>query len=171
MIYKNTLITVLLSAIIYTSTARTYHPNSFSFDDNSISSDLDNAISDSNYATVFGNDGPPPHTEYAEMARYLVHRSDWTAMGTNSLKFPGFPMVNIISIADSPKNEKSTGNIYFYLTDLDFTGQDLKEDNKVTIMLTQDQDQSCKKNNLDAMEPTCARIMIAGSIKKVIIII
>lgn len=171
MIIKNIYITfVLLSAIIYTCTARTFHPDSFSFDDNNAgTADLDNAI-DKYYATdsvVVGDDGPPPHTEYAQMARYLVHRSDWTSMGTNSLEFPGFPMVNIISMADSPKNEKSTGNIYFYLTDLDYTGQDLKQDNKLTIMLSQDQDLSCKKANMDSMEPTCARIMMTGSIKKV----
>lgn len=166
MIFKNISITIILSAIICTCTGRTYHPNVFSFDDDS-SSDLDNTINNYNYATVVGDDGPPPHTEYAQMARYLVHRSDWTSMGTNSLRFPGFPMVNIISMADSPRNEKSTGNVYFYLTDLDFTGQDLTEDNKMTIMLSQDQDLSCKKANTDAMEPTCARIMFAGSVKKV----
>lgn len=161
MINKNILTAIVLSAVIYSAIARTFHPNSFSFDD-----DSDNVIN--NYATsVVGDDGPPPHGQYAEMARYLVHRSDWTSMGTNSLQFPGFPMVNIISMADSPKNAKSTGNIYFYLTDLDYTGKDLTEDNKLTIMLSQDQDMSCKKANMDSMEPTCARIMITGSVKKV----
>lgn len=168
---KNFLITIILSAIIYGCAARTYHPYSFSFDDKPVDDyskydpDLDNSIRD-DYATSVNEDVPPPHTEYAKMARYLVHRSDWTSMGTNSLQFPGFPMVNIISIADSARNEKSTGNVYFYLTDLDFTGQDLAKDNKMTMMLTQDQDMSCRKTNTDSMEPTCARIMLTGSIQK-----
>ncbi|XP_063704921.1 protein CREG1 [Culicoides brevitarsis] len=157
MISKNILIA--LSAVICLANARTFHPDSFSFDD-----DL---LSGRSYKTEV-NDGPPPHEKYAEMARYIVHRSDWTSMGTNSLQFPGFPMVNIISIADSPKNAKSTGNIYFYLTDLDYTGKDLSEDNKLTIMLSQDQDMSCRKANTDSMEPTCARIMMTGSIKKIV---
>lgn len=48
-------------------------------------------------------------------------------MGTLSTvpAIAGFPMVNIISIADSPRNGVPTGSIYFLLTDLDFTGQDL----------------------------------------------
>uniref|UniRef100_A0A336MPN3 CSON003278 protein n=2 Tax=Culicoides sonorensis TaxID=179676 RepID=A0A336MPN3_CULSO len=168
---KYLLITIILSVIIYACAARTYHPHSFSFDDKAVvdysknEPDLDNSITN-DYVTSVNDDIPPPHTEYAKMARYLVHRSDWTSMGTNSLQFPGFPMVNIISIADSPRNEKSTGNVYFYLTDLDFTGQDLAKDNKMTMMLTQDQDMSCRKSNTDSMEPTCARIMLTGSIQK-----
>lgn len=156
--YKGLLI---LNIILLTCNARTYHSDIFSFDDSGLRNDKNAKKIDSI------TDGPPPHTEYAKVARYLVHRSDWTAMGTNSKYFPGFPMVNIISIADSPKREKSTGNIYFYLTDLDFTGQDLTQDNKLTLLLSQEQDLSCTNANTDAMEPTCARIMVSGSITKV----
>lgn len=88
-------------------------------------------------------------------------------MGTLSKKFPGYPMVNVISIADSPKDQKSTGNIYFYLTNLDFTGQDLQENNKLTVLLSQDQDLSCSSTKTDPMEPTCARVIIKGKLQKV----
>ena len=49
------------------------------------------------------------------------------SMGTFSTHpaLKGFPMVNIISIADSARNSSSTGDIYFYLTMKDFTAQDL----------------------------------------------
>lgn len=71
---------------------------------------------------------PKPPTDHAKVARTLVHKSNWAATGTISTntKVQGFPMVNIISIADSAKNSPSTGNIYFLLTMLDFTGQDIK---------------------------------------------
>jgi Pyridoxamine 5'-phosphate oxidase len=38
---------------------------------------------------------PPPHTDYAKMARWLVHNTEWTAMGTISTlpAINGFPMV------------------------------------------------------------------------------
>lgn len=72
-------------------------------------------------------------------------------------------MVNIVSMSDSARDEKSTGLIYFYMTDLDFTGHDLSKDNKLTIMLSQEQDQSCSKQNMDPMEPTCARVIIQGT--------
>ena len=94
-------------------------------------------------------------------------------MGTISTlsSIKGYPMVNIISVADSKRQEKSTGNIYYYLTMLDFTGQDLAKENKVTIMISNDQDLACSVNGTDPMEPTCARIMISGHSVKVIIFI
>lgn len=71
-------------------------------------------------------------------------------------------MVNVIAMADSEKGAKSTGNIYFYLTMLDFTAQDLSKKNQLTALFSMDQDLSCAKQNMDPMEPTCARAMISG---------
>jgi hypothetical protein len=39
----------------------------------------------------------------------------------------------------------------------------LQKENKLTIMLSMDQDLYCTKNGIDPMEPTCARTMISGS--------
>lgn len=105
--------------------------------------------------------GPP--TDHARVARDIVHKAEWTAFGTNSAtELPGFPMVNIISVADSKRGAASTGNIYFLLTNLDFTGQDLRKANKMSLLFTQEQGSECSKQNIDPMEPTCARVMIAG---------
>lgn len=110
----------------------------------------------------------PPHREYAKMARYIVNKSNWTSMGTISTvpSIQGFPMVNVVSVADSALNAPSTGNIYFLLTDLDFTGQDLKANNKLTAMFTEDQDLACTSKNVDTMEPTCARIIFVGKLER-----
>jgi len=110
------------------------------------------------------SDDPPPHTDYAKMVRWLVHNVEWTAMGTISTlpSISGFPMVNVIAFADSEKKEKSTGNIYFYLTMLDFTAQDLSKKNQLTTLFTMDQSLYCTKRKIDPMEPTCARAMISG---------
>ncbi|XP_055617248.1 protein CREG1 isoform X2 [Toxorhynchites rutilus septentrionalis] len=107
---------------------------------------------------------PPPHTEYAKMARYLVHKAEWVSMGSLSTvdTIKGYPMVNIIAAADSARGAKSTGTLYFYLTMLDFTAQDLSKDNRLTVLLSMDQDLDCSKRGIDPMEPTCARIMISG---------
>lgn len=78
----------------------------------------------------------------------------------------GFPMVNVISVADSKSGAPSTGHIYFYLTNLDFTANDLMKDNKATLLYSADQDLSCSQQSIDSMEPTCARIMISGKVKK-----
>lgn len=110
------------------------------------------------------DNGPPPHTEYAKMARYLVHKAEWVSMGSLSTvdAIKGYPMVNIIATADSEHGAKSTGTLYFYLTMLDYTAQDLSKDNRLTVLLSMDQDLECSKRGIDPMEPTCARIMISG---------
>lgn len=115
------------------------------------------------------NDDPPPHTDFAKMARWLVHNMEWTAMGTISTlpQIAGFPMVNVIAMADSEKSAKSTGNIYFYLTMLDFTAQDLSKKNQLTTLFSMDQKLECSKQNIDPMEPTCARAMISGEALRV----
>jgi hypothetical protein len=75
--------------------------------------------------------------------------------------------VNVIAMADSEKGGKSTGNIYFYLTMLDFTAQDLSKDNKLTTLFSMDQNLMCSKQNMDPMEPTCARVMFSGEALRV----
>lgn len=112
---------------------------------------------------------PPPHTDYPKMARWLVHNSEWMATGTISTlpSIKGFPMVNVIAMADSEKGGKSTGQIYFMLVMLDFTAQDLSKQNQMTVLFSQDQNLYCSKRNIDPMEPTCARIMISGETLKV----
>jgi hypothetical protein len=112
---------------------------------------------------------PPPHTDYAKMARWLVHNSEWMSMGTISTlpSIAGFPMVNVISMADSEKGAKSTGVIYFYLVMLDFTAQDLSKNNQLTALFSMDQNLYCTNRNMDPMEPTCARIMISGEALRV----
>lgn len=110
----------------------------------------------------------PSYDNYPAMARYLVHKANWTAMGTLSSQpnIHGFPMVNIISIADSVTIGPSSGHIYFLLTDLDFTGQDLHVVNKLTALFSEDQDLSCTRNGTDSMEPTCGRVIITGSVQR-----
>lgn len=76
-------------------------------------------------------------------------------------------MVNVKSVADSKVGAPSTGHIYFYLTNVDFTAQDLMKDNKATLLFSADQDLSCSQHNIDTMDPTCSRIMISGKVKKV----
>ncbi|XP_055585169.1 protein CREG1, partial [Uranotaenia lowii] len=107
-------------------------------------------------------------TEYAKMARYLVHKAEWVSMGSLSTveAIKGYPMVNVIAAADSARGAKSTGTLYFYLTMLDYTAQDLAKDNRLTVLLSMDQDLECSKQGIDPMEPTCARIMISGQAVK-----
>ncbi|XP_017102081.2 protein CREG1 [Drosophila bipectinata] len=106
---------------------------------------------------------------HAKIARDLVHRANWAAVGSISTNkiIEGYPMVNIISTDDSDSNGQSTGRIRFLLTDLDFTGPDWEHNNKVTLMFSDDQTLNCKNSGMDPMEPTCARTMLSGQVKKI----
>lgn len=118
---------------------------------------------DTNDLESSGSD-PPAHTDYAKMARWLVHNLDWTSMSTIST-YPdliGYPMVNVVATADSEIGAKSTGNIYFYLTLLDFTAKDLSKSNKLTTLFSMEQTLYCSEHKVDAMEPTCARVIMSG---------
>ncbi|KAH8291798.1 hypothetical protein KR054_000735 [Drosophila jambulina] len=105
---------------------------------------------------------------HAKIARELVHRASWAALGSISTNkaVESYPMVNIVSIDDSDANGNSTGLVHFLLTDLDFTGPDWQKDNKVTFMFSDEQTLRCKAAGKDPMEPTCARAMLSGQVIK-----
>lgn len=132
----------------------------------------------------------PNYKDYAKVARYLVHKSgkhragstihddenshyiqylDYTSLGTISILdgIKGYPMVSIMSVADSTRDGQSTGNIYLYLLHIDYITHDLKAENKLTALFSNNQDLACSKRGLDPMEPTCARVMITGYIAQV----
>ncbi|XP_017480669.1 PREDICTED: protein CREG1 [Rhagoletis zephyria] len=107
-------------------------------------------------------------TDHALVARNLVHQASWASVGSISTneKITNYPMVNVISVDDSALNGKSTGRIHFLLTDLDFTGPDWQNNNKVTFLFTDEQNLNCKKRREDPMEPTCARTIISGKVRE-----
>ncbi|KAL5282649.1 CREG1 family protein [Megaselia abdita] len=121
---------------------------------------------------VYGYDDlelPPfPPRNHAKVARNVVHKSNWASIGSISSdpRLKGFPMVTLISIADSAVGAPSTGHIYFMLTDQDFTGKDWNIHNNVTLLLSNDEDLTCTKRGMDTMEPTCSRVIIAGNVIK-----
>lgn len=75
----------------------------------------------------------------------------------------GHPMVDVVSFSDSPRGDNSTGQIYMILTDLHYAEKDLLENNKLTLLFSMAQYKNCT----DPMEPTCARLMMTGSLVKI----
>uniref|UniRef100_A0A1A9WNR1 CREG-like beta-barrel domain-containing protein n=1 Tax=Glossina brevipalpis TaxID=37001 RepID=A0A1A9WNR1_9MUSC len=75
-----------------------------------------------------------PDLNHAKIARTLVNRANWAAVGTISTNrlVASYPMVNVISIDDNDSKGVSTGKIHFMLTDLDFTGPDWRYNNKMS---------------------------------------
>jgi len=111
---------------------------------------------------------PPPHTEPAKLARYIVHYSEWASMATISARDPtkGFPFSNVISISDGFLNGNSTGIPYMYVTDMEMSIHDLHVDNRVSLSMSLAQGDFCKKNGLDPEDPPCARVILTGSMAK-----
>lgn len=114
----------------------------------------------------------PTELDHASIARKLVHQTNWASFGTISTNaaMKDFPMVNIISVNDNNVNHESTGRLQFFLTDLDFTGTDLKHNNMSTLLFTDEQKLHCTNNYpnaVDPMEPTCPRVIISGETKRV----
>lgn len=106
--------------------------------------------------------------------KYFIHlnansKPDYASLGTISSldDIKGYPMVSIMSVADSPRDGKSTGDIYLYLLHIDYITHDLKATNKLTALFSDNEDLSCAKRGLDPMEPTCARVMITGYVAQV----
>jgi len=111
---------------------------------------------------------PPPHEEYARMARYIVHQSDFVSMATFSSRepFTDYPTANVFSMADGPV-DKSSGVPYFYLTEMELSVHDLNKNNRASITMSLAQGDYCKENNLDPEDPRCAHIIMTGRIEKI----
>ncbi|XP_018019517.1 protein CREG1 [Hyalella azteca] len=111
---------------------------------------------------------PPPHTEYAAVARYIIHISDWATLATISThaNITGYPFANVFSISDGITSN-STGNPYFYLTDLELSVHDLKADPRASLTASLAQSSYCRQRRLDPQDPVCAHVILTGEIVKI----
>lgn len=70
--------------------------------------------------------GLPGFNSKARTVRKLVHNANWTSLATiSSNQLAGFPMIDVVAVADSPVGGDSTGNIYFYLSGSGFVTQNI----------------------------------------------
>jgi len=114
----------------------------------------------------------PPASKQAELARWLVHATDWGTIATFSNGHDsgsvGTPFANPQSFSDGIANATdlslvSTGIPYFLMTPLDETPQDIAIDPNGSFAISEVQiagDSTCAKT--DAEDPTCARISFTG---------
>ncbi|KAM9320857.1 protein CREG1 isoform 1-T1 [Gastrophryne carolinensis] len=110
----------------------------------------------------------PPHNETARVARYVAHRCDWGALATISSHEPlrGQPFANIFSVSDGPRGH-SSGVIYFYLTAIEISVQDLQENANASLTMSLAQTPFCREKQYDPQSPLCAHIILSGSVQKV----
>ena len=104
---------------------------------------------------------PPPYTDQASTARWLVHNANYGVLATISVHLNGRAFGNIASISDgtlSPDN--STGVPYFYVSALDTSMQDVAINPNVSLTLSEQQVSAyCSNKTLDPEDPRCARLV------------
>nr|XP_019956109.1 PREDICTED: protein CREG2 [Paralichthys olivaceus] len=111
---------------------------------------------------------PPPHQETARTARYIAHYSDWGHLSTISMqdKIKGLPFGNIFSVSDGPA-DNSTGVIYFYVTPMDNSVSDLKNNPYASLTFSEAEGDFCRQMMYDPEDPRCARLTLTGKMVEV----
>ena len=99
-------------------------------------------------------------------ARYLVHYADWGVVSALSPEYDHRPFGTLQSYADGTM-ENSTGIPYFYISALSDTYKNVMYCNNVTLTVSETMGTHCSKKNMDAEEPTCARITVVGAMVRV----
>ncbi|KAG8000494.1 Protein CREG2, partial [Nibea albiflora] len=112
---------------------------------------------------------PPPHQETARTARYIAHYSDRGHLATISTqdKIKGLPFGNIFSVSDGPL-DNSTGVIYFYVTPMDNTVSDLKNNPYASLTFSEAEGEFCRQMVYDPEDPRCARLTLTGKMVEVV---
>ncbi|XP_043556965.1 protein CREG1 [Chiloscyllium plagiosum] len=110
----------------------------------------------------------PPHDEVAQMARYIVHASDWCSMATISTQAVvlGLPFSNVFSVSDGPLG-KGTGEPYLYLTPLEISVHDIQANPEVSLAMSLAATDYCRKQKFDPQSPLCCRVILSGRILEV----
>jgi hypothetical protein len=107
----------------------------------------------------------PPYTQYAKLARWLVHQLEWGTVATTSRHLHGVPFGNALSFADGPPCQPS-GRLLFYLTAMDATAQDLSANSSASLTLCEAQlAGACQ--DVDPEDPTCAKLTLSGQLEPV----
>jgi hypothetical protein len=117
-------------------------------------------------ASLSGSFNPPPFTEKAKSARYMLHNIGWGTLSTLSTQYDGAPFGNPQSLCDGPAGN-STGIPYFYVSELDASIVDIAADPRCTLTLSEASSDYCTRKSYDPEDPRCARLVLTGTCAKV----
>lgn len=113
-------------------------------------------------ARFAGSNAKAMDNSAAGFARWLAHNTTYGVVSTFSHNMP-YPFGNIFSFADGPVNNAS-GHIYFYVSPLDASVQDIEVDSRCSLAVTQEDTGTCL---LDPEDPTCARLVFLGHMRNI----
>lgn len=110
---------------------------------------------------------PPKFSDKAATARWIAHNIDWCSLSTiDSRERKGAPFGNIASFSDGTRNA-STGTLYMLHSSLDSSIIDVRENDLVSVALSEMQTGYCQEKVYDAEDPRCARLSIGGRLVEV----
>merc|ERR1711988_1462790 len=116
---------------------------------------------------------PPPFFEKAANARWLVHKLNYGVLSTTSASLDGTAFGNPQSFADGPDGN-GTGKLFFYVSDLDASMQDIAANPKCSFTLSlQMLGDYCTKEwapisgQIDPEDPRCTRLTLLGTMRNV----
>lgn len=104
---------------------------------------------------------PPPRSEKAKTARYIVHNTIWGSVSTISVALSGAPFSVVTSFSDGTGNN-STGIPYFYLSSFDPVNKNIKVNNWASLSVSEAESDYCKEHDWDPEEPLCSRVSLTG---------
>jgi hypothetical protein len=109
----------------------------------------------------------PPFWQKAETARWLAHSNIWGTLSTSSVHLNGQAWGQPKSFADGTSTN-STGQLYFYDSDMDISVQDAAAYSLVAFSLSAAQLVGrCNVNITDPEDPRCARVVFSGKFTSV----
>ena len=108
---------------------------------------------------------PPAIDEKAQTARWLAHSADFGILSTTSVHLNGAPFGNPQSFCDGT-TDNSTGKLYFYVSNLDASMQDVAQNDRVSFTLSEEfVHDSCMNQQIDPEDPRCVRLTFSGKIR------
>ena len=110
---------------------------------------------------------PPAIDQKAQTARWLAHTADFGILSTTSVHLNGAPFGNPQSFCDGT-TDNSTGKLYFYVSNLDASMQDVAQNDRVSFTLSEEfVHDSCMNQQIDPEDPRCVRLTFSGKIREI----
>merc|ERR1711907_419064 len=107
---------------------------------------------------------PPPFVEKAKTARWMAHNLTYGVLSTTSVAYKGVAFGNPQSFVDGSA-DNSSGMLYFYVSDLDASMQDVAANPVASFTLTEEFSNGyCSAGKIDPEDPRCARLVFTGSV-------
>eukprot|EP00939_MAST-03C_sp_MAST-3C-sp1_P004258 g4258.t1 len=107
--------------------------------------------------------GAPDTDDKALTARWLAHTASFGVLSTTSQHLPGHDVAfgNPQSFCDGPKGD---GRLYFYVSDMDASMQDVASNSECSFALSEEFVQSaCSSGSIDVEDPRCVRLVLSGN--------